>query len=238
MLETCWVVPEKSAAVKAALARKLRKKGYTQRQIAEALEITQPSVSAYLKKRGGDSGLIDSLPEGKVHFSTLITTKKIEGKFSLATPEHLLTNEKREILDELHQAADLLKGKDLSSLLPKVKVNFAMAVKGAKGKGEVAAFQSGLVFAKGKLVAFSEPEFGASGHLSQILLYVKARNPQIGAVMNLKFEKRGARLDENYQVKKGRLENFVHHPGGFGIEPALYVFGKDAIDVARKVLSL
>ena len=51
MLETCWVVPEKSAAVKAALARKLRKKGYTQRQIAEALEITQPSVSAYLKKR-------------------------------------------------------------------------------------------------------------------------------------------------------------------------------------------
>ncbi|MDO8480541.1 MAG: thiamine-phosphate synthase family protein [Nanoarchaeota archaeon] len=238
MLERCWVVPEKSAAVKAALARKLRKQGRTQEEIAEALEITQPSVSAYLKQKGMSSGLIDSLPEGKLHFSTLITTRKVDGQFSLATSEHLLTNEKREILESLTQAAELLKGKDLSKGLPKVKVNLAMAGDDAKGKNDVAAFPSGLLFSKGRLIAYSEPEFGASSHLSQILLYAKARNPEIDAVMNLKFARKGAELDEQYHVKKGRLENFAFHSGGFGIEPALYVFGKDAPDVVKKVLAL
>ena len=199
MLSKCVVVKENDAAkVKAMVAGKLHKEGFTQQDISKMLNITQPMVSRYLKQNFRDKRL-DKIAERafelmakpkKAVFSCIVSDVKIlPGKdYFVSTRESIILGDKSQVISCLVEGIEMLKDKNLAPLLPKVKVNMAMASENSKTKQDIAAIPSGLIFVDGILKSHSEPEFNSSSHLASILLYVRSINSRLRAVMNTRFD--------------------------------------------------
>jgi predicted fused transcriptional regulator/phosphomethylpyrimidine kinase len=258
MLEDAIIISETELSnAKAGIARGLHKIGKTQAEISKMLNITQPMVSKYLSEknpaqedRKTTEKIIAMIKKNKsISFSCIATPKPIPAnqEYFIATAEHIQSNEKSGIINALVEAAESLREKNLSGLLPEVKVNIAFCTKDAKSKSDVASFPSGLVFSKNYLKTYLEPEFGTSRHLSEILLYVRKINPGMQCVMNIKYSnvvlekiKKAkfayAFFNEDYKLDKS-AKNFdiLAHKGGFGIEPTTYIFGKSAKEVIEKL---
>jgi predicted fused transcriptional regulator/phosphomethylpyrimidine kinase/predicted transcriptional regulator len=114
----------------------------------------------------------------------------------------------------------------------------------------------------------SEPEFGASFHLAAVLLAVMERNKEVRGAINIKFsneiEQAMRKLNmEIYRFNRadlpsgtnernlgvpwaarkaikdlGRVPDALVDEGGYGVEPATYVFGSSATDVAEKAIKI
>jgi len=229
--------------IKQQLAWALKEKGLTQSQISRLLQITQPMVSKYLRSRPEISKSTQQLAEKvfkaqNLSISFLFATEQIpEGEYYLATKENIPTRARFAAIAELKDAIELLRKKDLSFFIPKVKVNIAYALEGAESKQDIASIPSGLVFVKNRLSHYAEPEFGTSSHLSSLLLNLKKR-----CVMNIKYsplrlkDVRHAFMEDDYSIDEDA--DVLIHKGSFGIEPAAYVFGESPEEVIRKVLSI
>lgn len=254
MLAECVVVEERHIPpLKSMLARRFYSQGLTQRQISSLLHITQPMVSKYLSEKKefavlkpfADTITFRLKRQPQLSFHALITSQNVvSSAYYLSTKEHILTPERQQILASLKHALESLHGHDFSSLIPSVKINMAACIPLAKKKVDVAAIPGGLIFVQGKLTVHLEPEFGASNHLASLLLLVQRQRPIIAAIINLKYNavvqkalsSSGivhAQLGQNYSLPSKKKYAALIHRGSFGIEPTLYILGKDAGEVAE-----
>lgn len=168
--------------------------------------------------------------------------------------------DRQEILTLLNFAVRELSRDELfPSLIPEVRSNFAYALPNARSVDDIAAIPGRITLSKGKVYALPA-EFGASRHTASILLGLTATGVEIRSVLNIKYDERvkaalqkaglrtahiepGKRSEEEtvkriIDIFKRGTPDAVVDEGGFGIEPVLYIFGRDPLDVLRKLREL
>jgi len=247
---------EKTIHLKKAIARILYSKKIEQSKISEILNLSQPMVSNYcssdekipdkIMKMAQEIAekIIDKQP---MNFQTCVTfsDKNLSGKLFVADKSEIITDENSKITDNLKQAFYKLKEKDIGSLIPEVKINIAMSKKNAKKPDDVASFLNGLIITEEKITGYNSIRFGKSRHLSSILIKL-GKNLNANAIMNIAYTKEIEKtsfktgfLTKDFKLKDAN-KNFdiLVHKGDFGIEPCAYILGKDAVDVANKVLEI
>ncbi|BBD72869.1 transcriptional regulator [Sulfodiicoccus acidiphilus] len=159
----------------------------------------------------------------------------------------------------MRQALAMIQDEDVSELIPQVMSNMAFAKWGAKGPNDVIAVPGRITKVHGVPRPASRPEWGASAHLAKILLRVMESRHGLRAVMNLKYDDsverallklglpyvkvRGESGDDDVVAREiaeamtGEAQVALHL-GGRWLEPATYVFGRDPLEVAKRVLGL
>ncbi|NJD98422.1 helix-turn-helix domain-containing protein [Thermococcus sp. LS1] len=165
-----------------------------------------------------------------------------------------------EILEMLNLALnELLRDETFPSLIPEVRSNFAYALPNPRGSEDVAAIPGRITSVKGKAFALP-PEFGASSFTAGILVELGKIRPEIRSVLNIRYgedvenalKKAGFKvarvktggLSEDEAVKriaavfKDGVYEAVIDEGGFGVEPVVYFFGKDPVEVVEKLKRL
>jgi hypothetical protein len=161
--------------------------------------------------------------------------------------------------------AKLIESKEFLLVIPEVRTNLVMATPSAQSVSEIAGIPGRITVVREHLKTLSEPEFGASYHLANVLLAAREKNREIRAAINLLFNERIERAmreilkleiykfnraslpsdatDKNlavaWAVRKatkelGRTPDALVDEGGYGVEPAAYIFGSSAVDVADK----
>jgi hypothetical protein len=165
--------------------------------------------------------------------------------------------EEQEVLDNLRLAVRALEQREgFASLLPNVGSNLVMARRNAQDVLDVAAVPGRMYEVKGAVKVPGQPEFGASKHVAEVLLGVHDAFATMRGCLNLRWGAdvvgamkrlrwRALPFDAGYEGRRARLAQLqgkppdaLFHEGAFGIEPALYVLGRDAADVADKALRL
>ena len=162
-----------------------------------------------------------------------------------------------EVLEELAVALKRLVEMDgFKELIPEVRSNFAYALPSPKGPEEVAAVPGRITIAKGKPYALP-PEFGASRFTAGVLVEVGRLRPEVRSVLNVRYSDRirEALRRLNFRVARVKTEGMpedeaikeiarpfadalydvVVDEGGHGVEPLVYIFGRDPFDVLKKV---
>ncbi|HIP74777.1 MAG TPA: phosphomethylpyrimidine kinase [Thermococcus paralvinellae] len=286
-----WV-EEIMPVLRAKVAQRLYKEGFTQVKIADYLGITQAMVSKYLAGRYKklEEELDEKIEEIAEEIAKLIiygakkeeiiklTARKFFELFqsgllckyyaeyagvkeSICREIFMAMPSRSEVLERLNLAlSELLQDDKFLQLIPEIRSNIAYALPRPKDFGDVAAIPGRITIVKGKAFALP-PEFGVSRHTAKILLELSKVAPEIRSVLNIKFDggidkalkKAGFKVesmeekkrDENKTVdlivqlfkEKGILDAVVDR-GAFGIEPCVYIFGRDPIEVIEKVKRL
>lgn len=260
--------------VRAETARRLAQQGLRQNRIAEHLGVSQAMVSKYVKSKipapkGVPAPFVARLVDDSVtrvledeQKGTVAAWCPVCPQFSapaskpgpleecLRGPETASKDETQAVLANLVQAAADLRSKRFADLAPQVQVNIAMCVPDARDARGVAAFPGRLVEVRNELRSVADPEFGASSHLSRLLLDVRGRRPNVRAILCIRY---GADIERAFERarlvavplrRKGTdlhtpprlpaaVDAFVD-PGDFGIEPITYMLGETALDAVKK----
>ncbi|WP_338600786.1 thiamine-phosphate synthase family protein [Sulfolobus tengchongensis] len=169
-----------------------------------------------------------------------------------------LYRENEEEIMEL--ALSMLQNESVSLLIPEVLSNLAFAKANAKRIEDVIAIPGRITKVRDIPTPASKPMWGGSKHLAKVLLSVMASNPTIRSVMNIKYDDKveQALKELKYRYKKVGPQNDIDddkiallissafeenidaiiHLGGTGIEANTYVFGRDPLDVVKKVINI
>jgi len=245
-----------STILKKAIARALYKKDFNQVRISNILKLSQPMVSNYINSK-------EKIPKNILNLSDIIvkkinnnkqakfyicisfSDKPIEGNCYIATKNEIINTENNKIIDNLTEAFLLLKGKNIEGLIPKVKINIAMAKINAKNSDEIASYLNGLIIGDDIVTSYSGIHFGKSKHLSSLLLYLK-KFFDVNSIMNIAYvgDILKTNYDYSYLTKDFKLKDkkknvdILLHKGDFGLEPCAYIVGKDAVDVVNKLIKI
>jgi hydroxymethylpyrimidine/phosphomethylpyrimidine kinase len=109
--------------------------------------------------------------------------------------------ERYPVIQELKRAMEMLKEGKVGHLIPEVSSNLGYALPYAEGIGDIAAFPGRIVRFKDSVATHSDPEFGASRHVANIILTVMQFDPEYCSAMNIRYSK------EN--VAKWKKEGFI-----------------------------
>lgn len=244
------------------IAHNLKAAGFTQAEIAHHVHVSQAMVSKYLSQSLEPSEMDEVASEitwmiihGKDEKDILLYLCQTcfrwrEGGITcnlhnianctvctqLRSP--VIMDEKQKVVQNVKEALILLESNpSIGKLMPEVRMNIAMALHNASNPMEVAAVPGRLIPLHGKVTAVSDPEFGASHHLASILIRTGNK-----AVINIKYTKKIHSYLETLTFSctytPEEYADVLIDEGGFGIEPCAYVFGKDAVDAAFKVLKV
>jgi len=254
--EAIFVNTNDAVFLKKAVAKSLYAKNIEQSKISDILRLSQPMVSHYCSSNDKTPKNILEMAEeisNKIiagqpitfHTCVSFSDKSLQGSFYIARKNEIISDEKNKIVDNLIEAFLLLKGKNISGLIPEVKINIAMAKEDAESPEDVAAFLNGLIIVDDRVTSNNGVRFGKSKHLSSLLLSLRDAI-YVNAIMNVAYikylEKIG--LSYNYLTKNFKLNSkkknvdILIHRGDFGIEPCAYILGKDAVDVANKIIKI
>jgi hydroxymethylpyrimidine/phosphomethylpyrimidine kinase len=96
----------------------------------------------------------------------------------------------------------LQKCKEFSLLMPEVRVNVVYAMHGAKTNKDVAAIEGRITVVNGYPHASGMPQWGASDHMSRLILEVRKYNPSINAGINFKCDKKIIGIVKSYAREK------------------------------------
>lgn len=153
---------------------------------------------------------------------------------------------------------------ECSRILPEVGTNIAMALPDAKGLEEVAGLTGRVIRVEDRAVGVGEAKFGATRYMGTVLLAAMRHNPGFRAVINIKYSPEVIRICEELGMEAktyeweekpqeavefkctipfsidemGRAPEVVYDLGDFGIEASVTVFGRSAVDVARKAIRI
>jgi len=97
--------------------------------------------------------------------------------------------ERYQVIQELKRAVEVLKGKEIGYLVPEVSSNLGYALPFAEGVEDVAAFPGRIVRFKNSVTTYSDPEFGASQHVANIILTVMKFDPEYCSAMNIRYSR-------------------------------------------------
>ncbi len=149
-------------------------------------------------------------------------------------------------------------------IVPQVRANLVACTQNASGVEDVAGVPGRIAVISGRAVALIGPQFGASRHTAEILVNARGIWPRVRACICISgraevvkaavkngfrvtsiadSESDAARIfDSLRKLRKrlGRLSEFpgIHVPGGFGIEPILYLFGPTAQELSELCLDV
>ena len=254
--EAIFINYKDTNTLKKAIAKSMYAKKIDQIKISEILDISQPMVSNYLSSKEKVPNNILKLAEKiteknlndkPLKFYTCITfdDKPIQGNLFIADKNEIINEEINKIVDNLTQAFLILKEKDFTGLIPQVKINIAMAKNDAKSTDDVASFLNGLIIADDKVISNNGIRFGKSKHLSSLLIGLN-KSLDAKAIMNIAYLNKIKKTNLNFDYLtndfklSSRKKNIdvLLHKGDFGIEPCAYIIGKDAVDVANKILKI
>ncbi|MFC1690765.1 thiamine-phosphate synthase family protein [Nanoarchaeota archaeon] len=268
------LVEEVYPKLNAEIARQL-KTDLTQSEIAEFLSVSQVMVSKYLKEKKEiddelaniATGLTNEIKAGitKQEFTkkaTLAGLKLIQSGYLTEYSQQFVLDEeiideichknvKETVIKDLKAALKLIEKENPVELMPQVRMNIAVSIKKPTNKYDIAAFPGRLSVVDYKVISKEDPSFGASRHLSEILLEIKKSNTHVNSVANIKKIKLPKEVKSiNYQrkklkdigdfIKSNDLENIdaIIAEGDFGIEPVIYVLGTSAMDVVNKIIKI
>ena len=97
--------------------------------------------------------------------------------------------ERYRVIQELKKAIEKLKEEKIGHLIPEVSSNLGYALPQAEGIEDVAAFSGRIVRFKDSVATSSDPEFGASQHIANIILTVMKFDPEYCSAMNIRYSK-------------------------------------------------
>ena len=166
----------------------------------------------------------------------------------------------RKTLANVRRGARLLSTADgVAAVIPNVGTNIGMALPDATEPTDVAAIPGRIYAMRGRVEVPADPEFGASKHVSTLILAARTVDPSVGGALNLAtddavltaardrgidplqfdagYDDRDQRLRERFQ-SYGEVPRVVYHEGAFGIEPITYVLGETAEDAAQLAVDL
>lgn len=147
----------------------------------------------------------------------------------------------------------------VSTYVPNVGTNIAMALPTATDETAVAAVPGRLHAIRSQIHVPSDPEFGASQHVARTIVTAHAEIPKIRGGLNLRTSEELlsaareasiplARFNASYDDRETRLQTLfeeidsvpciVYHEGAFGIEPITYVLARTAVDAVETTAEL
>jgi hydroxymethylpyrimidine/phosphomethylpyrimidine kinase len=97
--------------------------------------------------------------------------------------------ERYRVIRELKKAFEILREEKVGHLIPEVSSNLGYALPQARGIEDVAAFPGRIVRVKDSVATHSDPEFGGSQHVANIILTVMKYNPEYCSAMNIRYSK-------------------------------------------------
>jgi hydroxymethylpyrimidine kinase/phosphomethylpyrimidine kinase len=97
--------------------------------------------------------------------------------------------ERYRAIQELKKAFEILKEEKVGHLIPEVSSNLGYALPQAQGIQDVAAFPGRIVRFKDSVATHSDPEFGASQHIANIILTVMKYDSEYCSAMNIRYSK-------------------------------------------------
>ena len=97
--------------------------------------------------------------------------------------------ERYRVIQELKQAVDVLKEEKAGYLIPEVSSNLGYALPNAEGVEDIAAFPGRIIRFEDSVATLSDPEFGASQHIANIILTVMKFDPEYCSAMNIRYSK-------------------------------------------------
>jgi predicted fused transcriptional regulator/phosphomethylpyrimidine kinase/predicted transcriptional regulator len=176
--------------------------------------------------------------------------------------------EKSKVIREIERAAELIENSyNFHLVMPEVSSNIVMAVQLGKTEADVAAFPGRMVKIRGRVKHRYPAEFGASQHMSRMLLAAIHHNPESLAAINIKYDsnikdflsrknsvitfiqskkqKITKKDDLTVSAFKSKLDsakmntsNYYVDEGGEGLEPITYIFGRNATEVTKMALEI
>jgi hydroxymethylpyrimidine/phosphomethylpyrimidine kinase len=144
----------------------------------------------------GDS-VLEAVRKAKVFITMAIQSSLNLGKGTGPTNPSayvLREMERYRVIQELKKAMVLLKGEKIGRLIPEVSSNLGYALPFAEGVEDVAAFPGRIVRFRDSVATYSDPEFGASQHIANIILTVMKFNPECCSAMNIRYSKENVAL--------------------------------------------
>ncbi len=172
----------------------------------------------------------------------------------------LIPAEKYAVLSNLKDALKLieLNGRLIARLIPESQMNIAMALPGQylRSIRDVASVPGRIVRVGEEVRVISQPEFGVDNEVSELLSKLVKVVPEIRALANIMYcegleeivNELGygyvyldyrAGLDELRQaVKAGQTLDIIFDKGSWGREAMTYVLGRDAVEVANKLINI
>jgi predicted fused transcriptional regulator/phosphomethylpyrimidine kinase/predicted transcriptional regulator len=149
-------------------------------------------------------------------------------------------------------------------IVPQVRANFVACNDHAETYKDVAGVPGRITIVDGRARALISPQFGASQHTAELLLHAKSTWPRVRAclcvsgreavlkitlrsgfkVLSMKDPESSASkivksLKDTNQLPGPRTSYpAIHIPGGFGIEPILYLFGPSAKELSERSIRL
>ncbi len=171
------------------------------------------------------------------------------------------------VLNNLQRAALLLeKSEEFTLLIPQVQAQLVMSSPNPQNIEDIAGFPSRIGIQNNRPYSYSMPEFGASEHLSKILLLVMQTRPNWKAAIVFKYIKvlenilqnTGINFNEvirktvknernsdealllgfNEVLKSQDPAPIFIDKGILGIEPVVYLFAEDAIVATREAIQI
>lgn len=97
--------------------------------------------------------------------------------------------ERFRVIQELKKAIETLKGLTIGHLIPEVSSNLGYALPFAERLEEVAAFPGRIIRFKDSILTPSDPEFGASQHIAQLILTLMKFDSEYRSAMNIRYSK-------------------------------------------------
>jgi len=95
--------------------------------------------------------------------------------------------ERYRVIQELKKAIDVLKEERVGYLIPEVSSNLGYALPNVEGLEDVAAFPGRIIRYKDSVATLSDPEFGASQHIANIILTLMKFDPEYCSAMNIRY---------------------------------------------------
>jgi hydroxymethylpyrimidine kinase/phosphomethylpyrimidine kinase len=139
----------------------------------------------------GDT-VYDAVRKAKVFISLAIQSSLSLGKGTGPTNPSayvLREMERYQVIQELKKAMERLREGNVGHLIPEVSSNLAYALPFAEGIEDVAAFPGRIIRFKESVAAASDPEFGASKHVANIILAILKFDPEYCSAMNIRYSK-------------------------------------------------
>lgn len=162
---------------------------------------------------------------------------------------------KLEVIKELYEAAHQLIAMEekFGQLIPEIGCQFVYIVEGSNIQEDIAGFPGRIVKLKGKGKIVSYPEFGQSSTLAMILSYFQQQNSPYRTIITLRSTSENLRMvneekqtvnttegDKNWKetlksIPKEEIKQIevIADSGGLGLEPILYLFGKNPLELAE-----
>jgi hypothetical protein len=120
-----------------------------------------------------------------------LSTEECKVCLELFVEETEPVSERVNTINNIRAAVSKLReSKEFLSVIPEVRTNLVMATINAESVSEVAGIPGRIIVARDRLKTLSEPEFGASFHLANVLLAAREKNKEIRAAINILFNER------------------------------------------------